>query len=65
MRGGQRLEGTSPPLTEIREHARRELERLPAELHRLEPVVPPYRVEASPVLAWTREQLMEAWAAIP
>jgi nicotinate phosphoribosyltransferase len=65
MRGGQRVEGTSPSLTEIRDHAKRELERLPPELHSLEPLVPPYRVEASPVLAWTREQLKEAWAASP
>jgi len=65
MRGGQRVEGSSPTLLEIREHAWRELERLPPEVHSLEPMVPPYRVEASPVLAWTREQLIEAWAATP
>ncbi len=65
MRGGQRLEGSAPPLPEVRDHARRELERLPLELRALEPMVPAYRVEASPMLAWTREQLMEAWAAIP
>ncbi|WP_224247665.1 nicotinate phosphoribosyltransferase [Hyalangium gracile] len=65
MRDGKRLEGTSPSLPEIREYARGELQRLPAALRRLEPSTPPYRVEASPVLAWTREQLMEAWEASP
>jgi nicotinate phosphoribosyltransferase len=65
MREGARLDGVSPPLVEIREHARRELERLPPELRRLEPPALPYRVEASPVVAWTREQLTEAWEASP
>jgi nicotinate phosphoribosyltransferase len=65
MRDGKRVEGTSPALMEIREYTRRELERLPPALRRLEPVSPPYRVEASPVLAWTREQLTEAWEASP
>lgn len=65
MRGGQRVEGSSPSLPEIQAHARRELELLPPEVRGLEPMVPPYRVEASPVLAWTREQLIEAWAATP
>ncbi|WP_224369103.1 nicotinate phosphoribosyltransferase [Hyalangium versicolor] len=65
MRDGKRLEGTMPSLPEIREYARSELQRLPAVLRRLEPVNPLYRVEASPVLAWTREQLMEAWEASP
>ncbi len=65
MRDGKRVPDTSPSLREIREHARRELERLPSALRSLEPVNPPYRVEASPVLAWTREQLMEAWEASP
>ncbi|MBN1206327.1 MAG: nicotinate phosphoribosyltransferase [Myxococcaceae bacterium] len=65
MRDGRRVEGSSPSLPEIREHARREVERLPHSLRRLEPVSPPYRVEASPVLAWTREQLTEAWEASP
>jgi len=64
MREGKRVD-SAPSLPEIREHARKELERLPPQLHSLEPVVPPYRVEASPVLAWTREQLIEAWAATP
>lgn len=65
MRNGKRMEGASPSLPEIREHARRELRRLPAAVRSLEPVTPPYRVEASPVLAWTREQLTEAWEASP
>ena len=65
MRGGQRVEGASPSLPEIQEHARRELGLLPPEVRGLEPMAPPYRVEASPVLAWTREQLIEAWAATP
>jgi nicotinate phosphoribosyltransferase len=65
MRDGKRVEGASPPLSEIRAYVRRELERLPPVLRRLEPVSPPYRVEASPVLAWTREQLTEAWEASP
>ncbi|KFE66183.1 nicotinate phosphoribosyltransferase [Hyalangium minutum] len=65
MRGGKRMEGASPSLTEVRAYARRELERLPPELRQLEPISPPYRVEASPVLAWTREQLTEAWEASP
>ncbi|MFL5345080.1 MAG: nicotinate phosphoribosyltransferase [Hyalangium sp.] len=65
MRAGKRVEGTSPSLAEIREYSRRELKRLPPALRGLEPVTPPYRVEASPVLAWTREQLTEAWEASP
>jgi nicotinate phosphoribosyltransferase len=65
MQGGKRVEGASPSLKEIREHARQELGRLPPALHSLEPAVPPYRVEASPMLAWTREQLIDAWAATP
>jgi nicotinate phosphoribosyltransferase len=65
MRDGKRVPGTSPTLPEIRAYARHELERLPSALRALEPVNPPYRVEASPVLAWTREQLMEAWEASP
>lgn len=65
MREGKRVEGASPSLPEIRAYARRELERIPSSLRRLGPVSPPYRVEASPVLAWTREQLTEAWEASP
>jgi nicotinate phosphoribosyltransferase len=65
MRDGKRVEGTSPSLSEIREYTRHQLERLAPELRRLEPASPPYRVEASPVLAWTREQLTEAWEASP
>lgn len=65
MRDGKRLPETSPMLTEIRAYARGEVERLPSALRSLEPANPPYRVEASPVLAWTREQLMEAWEASP
>jgi nicotinate phosphoribosyltransferase len=65
MRDGKRVQGTPPSLPEIRAHARRELERLPPSLRRLEPANPPYRVEASPMLAWTREQLVEAWEASP
>jgi nicotinate phosphoribosyltransferase len=65
MRDGKRLPGTSPTLTEIRKYARDEVERLPSALRSLEPANPPYRVEASPVLAWTREQLTEAWEASP
>ncbi|MDY7230224.1 nicotinate phosphoribosyltransferase [Hyalangium rubrum] len=65
MREGKRVAGASPSLVEIQEHTRRELSRLPPEVRRLEPLNPPYRVEASPVVAWTREQLIEAWAATP
>ena len=36
MRGGKRL-GQKPSLDEIRQHAKRELERLPKELRQLEP----------------------------
>ncbi len=64
MRGGKRV-APARSLPEIREHARRELERLPLEVRQVEPLKTPYRVEASPVLAWTREQLTEAWAATP
>jgi nicotinate phosphoribosyltransferase len=65
MRGGRRVEGTTPTLSEIREHARHEVQRLPTVLRRLETAAPPYRVEASPVLAWTRAQLTEAFEASP
>jgi len=65
MRDGKRVEGTAPPLPEIREYTQRELKRLPPALRGLEPANPPYRVEASPVLAWTKEQLTEAWEASP
>ncbi len=65
MREGKRLDGMGPSLREIRESTQRELKKLPPALHRLEPATPPYRVEVSPVLAWTREQLTEAWEASP
>jgi nicotinate phosphoribosyltransferase len=65
MREGRPLEGASPPLREIREYAQRALEHLPPELRDLKRPHPAYRVEASPVLAWTREQLIDAWAALP
>lgn len=65
MREGTRVAGSSPSLQEIREYTRRELERLPLEVRSLKALSPPYRVEASPVLAWTREQLMDAWGASP
>ena len=65
MRRGTRLPGSSPSLTEIREYAQHEVQSLPPALRGLEPLTPPYRVEISHVLAWTREQLTEAWEASP
>jgi nicotinate phosphoribosyltransferase len=65
MRGGTRLEGACPPLREVREYAQQELEHLAPELRDLKRSTPAYRVEVSPVLAWTREQLIDAWTESP
>ncbi len=64
LRGGRRVPGASPPLTELRTRARREVERLPARLRALEPAKPPYKVDASPALDQARARLMEAWAHV-
>jgi nicotinate phosphoribosyltransferase len=47
MRGGQRLPAGQIRLETARDHARREWERLPAVLHGLDRVEPPYPVEIS------------------
>lgn len=67
MRGGRRLPGASPKLTEVRARAQREVERLPARLRLLTPARPPYEVVASPELLQARERLMAAWVhpAVP
>lgn len=64
MRGGHRVPGASPTLTEVRARARREVERLPARLRALFPANPPYEVDASPGLSRARERLVEAWAHV-
>jgi nicotinate phosphoribosyltransferase len=62
MRGGRRLPGVSPPLSQVRAHARREVERLPARLRILAHAEPPYPVDVSPELEQEFEQLMERWS---
>ncbi len=49
MRAGKRI-APSPPLTEVREHALRELDRLPQQLRCLQRAEPPFRAEVSPAL---------------
>lgn len=58
MHAGRRLEDASPSLEAIRAHAREELERLPLEVRRLEPVRPPYPVEVSPGLSAAKEEVV-------
>ncbi|MFY2556798.1 nicotinate phosphoribosyltransferase [Corallococcus terminator] len=65
MRAGQRLPDASPSLEEIRQHARRELSRLPAEVRALEPARPPYSVVVGDGLARARAHEVEVWAADP
>ncbi|WP_163866065.1 nicotinate phosphoribosyltransferase [Myxococcus eversor] len=65
MRAGQRLPDASPSLEEVRQHARRELSRLPAEVRALEPARPPYSVVVGDGLARARAHEVEVWAAEP
>ena len=65
MRGGKRLPGASPPLTDSRDYARREVSRLPPEVRALAPARPPYPVRLSPELEREREQQVEAWSSAP
>ncbi|NTX56773.1 nicotinate phosphoribosyltransferase [Myxococcus sp. CA039A] len=65
MRAGQRLPGATPSLEEVRQHARRELARLPAEVRALEPARPPYSVVIGDGLARARAHEVEVWAAEP
>ncbi|MFP2924012.1 nicotinate phosphoribosyltransferase [Pyxidicoccus sp. 3LG] len=65
MRAGKRLPGVSPPLTDVRDYARREVSRLPPEVRALAPARPPYRVEVGQALARAREEQVEAWSASP
>ncbi len=65
MRAGRRLPGASPTLTEIREHARREIARLPPEVRALPPARPPYPVTLGRELARVREREVELWSATP
>lgn len=65
MRAGQRLPDASPSLEEVRQHARRELSRLPAEVRALEPARPPYSVVVGDGLARARAHEVEVWAADP
>jgi nicotinate phosphoribosyltransferase len=61
MRKGRRLAG--PTLSEAREHARRERERLPERILSLDPADPPYRVEPSEGLRALRDRLAAEHAA--
>jgi nicotinate phosphoribosyltransferase len=60
MHAGRRLEDASLTLEAIRALAREELERLPLEVRRLEPVRPPYPVDVSPELSAAKEQVVAA-----
>ncbi|MGI9384796.1 MAG: nicotinate phosphoribosyltransferase [Methyloligellaceae bacterium] len=51
MRHGARFPGVTKELNAIREHARTEIDRLPARLRNLSPANPPYEVEISGELA--------------
>ncbi len=51
MQDGRRTPAGTRTLRQVAEHARAELERLPAALRRLEPVARPYPVDVSPALA--------------
>ncbi|MFP2962800.1 hypothetical protein ACLEPN_34795 [Myxococcus sp. 1LA] len=65
MRGGQRLPGASPTLEDIREHARREVARLPPEIRALAPARPPYPMELGQALQRAREHEVELWSVAP
>jgi nicotinate phosphoribosyltransferase len=51
MRGGKRLDSSRRTLQQARDHARVEIDRLPAPLRSIEPVQRPYPVEVSEALA--------------
>ncbi len=51
MQDGSRTQAGTRTLRQVAEHARAELERLPAALRRLEPAAGPYPVDVSPALA--------------
>ncbi|MCP3143895.1 nicotinate phosphoribosyltransferase [Pyxidicoccus xibeiensis] len=65
MRAGKRLPGASPPLRDVREHAKREVSRLPPGVRALAPARPPYPVRLGTALAREREAQVEAWSAAP
>ncbi|WP_426755783.1 nicotinate phosphoribosyltransferase [Myxococcus sp. Y35] len=65
MRAGRRLPDASPTLTEIREHARREVSRLPPEIRALAPARTRYPVALGRELLRAREQEVEQWSAMP
>lgn len=60
MHAGRRMEGASPPLTELQAHARESLASLPMEVRSLEPARPPYPVDVSPALSASKEQVVSA-----
>ncbi|WJW76563.1 nicotinate phosphoribosyltransferase [Thiohalobacter sp. IOR34] len=64
MRGG-RLLAPLPDLERIREHAARELQRLPERLRRLEAAEPRYAVDVSPALQAVTRQADAAATAVP
>lgn len=63
MRDGVRLPAGRVSLDEARARARREIERLPPALRRLEPALPPYRVDLSKRLAERRDAVVGAHSA--
>ncbi len=57
MGGGTRWPDGRVALDQARARAKMELDRLPAELRRIEPATPPYRVDLSPALVHDRDAL--------
>lgn len=58
IEGGERLPGALGSLTEIREHAQRQLDALPDGLHSLETIDTPYPVTVSKSLEQAREHML-------
>jgi nicotinate phosphoribosyltransferase len=57
MANGRRCAPAPAALTELRDRARQELDRLPSGARGLAPMDPPYRVMVSPALARERDAL--------
>lgn len=65
MRAGAILPQARRTLAELREHARAEIARLPAELRAIEPAAPPYPVQVSASLAELQRQATRAVQRAP
>ena len=64
MQNGKRLDKSRRTLEQIRDHARQELERLPARWKRLETAETPYPVEVAKSLTYELEELRERFRSL-